>query len=57
MLDESIPIGFSVLTVRDHAHAVARAGGAKGNAGAEAAEAALFMVSVIDQSHTLMHLL
>ncbi len=49
MLDESIPIGFSVLTVRDSAHAVARAGGAKGNAGAEAAEAALLMISILQE--------
>jgi 6,7-dimethyl-8-ribityllumazine synthase len=48
-LDENIPIGFGVLTVRSHEQAIARSGGAKGNAGAEAAEAALHLVSLFEQ--------
>jgi len=35
------PIGFGVLTVDDHASALARAGGDHGNKGAEAAQAAV----------------
>ena len=49
MLDEAIPIGFGVLTVRVRDQAVARSGGAKGNAGAEAAEAVLHQISVLEQ--------
>jgi 6,7-dimethyl-8-ribityllumazine synthase len=49
MLDENIPIGFGVLTVREKEQAIARSGGTKGNAGAEAAEAALHLVSVFEQ--------
>jgi 6,7-dimethyl-8-ribityllumazine synthase len=48
-LDENIPIGFGVLTVRSRDQAMARSGGAKGNAGGEAAEAALHLVSVFEQ--------
>jgi len=44
MLDESIPIGFGVLTTKTVAHAKARAGGDKGNAGSEAATAVLKMI-------------
>lgn len=35
------PVGFGVLTVDDHASALARAGGDQGNKGAEAAQAAV----------------
>lgn len=49
MLDESLPVIFGVLTVRTMAQAKARTGGDKGNMGAEAASAALEMVSVTEQ--------
>jgi 6,7-dimethyl-8-ribityllumazine synthase len=49
MLDESIPIGFGVLTVRLREQAIARSGGAKGNAGGEAASAVLHQVSLLRQ--------
>jgi 6,7-dimethyl-8-ribityllumazine synthase len=49
MLDENIPIGFGVLTVKHREHAMARAGGHKGNAGGEAAEAVLHMLSIFEQ--------
>jgi 6,7-dimethyl-8-ribityllumazine synthase len=48
-LDENIPIGFGVLTVRSREHAIERSGGKKGNAGAEAAEVALHLISVLEQ--------
>ena len=48
-LDENIPIGFGVLTVRSREQAIERSGGKKGNAGAEAAEAALHLTSVLEQ--------
>ncbi|MDF2529825.1 MAG: ribH [Gammaproteobacteria bacterium] len=46
MLDNQIPVGFGVLTVREHSQALARSGGNKGNVGAEAAQAVLNMLSV-----------
>ena len=42
-LDHGLPIANGVLAVEDHAHAEARAGGAHGNKGEEAALAALEM--------------
>lgn len=41
------PIVFGVLTTEDAAQALARAGGAKGNKGAEAAEVALTMIDLL----------
>ena len=43
-----IPVGFGVLTCDTLAQAEARAGGAAGNKGAEAASSALEMVRVLD---------
>jgi 6,7-dimethyl-8-ribityllumazine synthase len=43
-----IPVGFGVLTCDTEEQALARAGGAAGNKGVEAAESALEMVSVLD---------
>jgi 6,7-dimethyl-8-ribityllumazine synthase len=40
-LQTGVPVGFGVLTVRDHAHAVARSASGPSNKGAEAAEAAV----------------
>jgi 6,7-dimethyl-8-ribityllumazine synthase len=47
MRDTSIPVGFGVLTCDDVAQALARAGGAEGNKGAEAARAALEMARLV----------
>ncbi|MCY4221968.1 MAG: 6,7-dimethyl-8-ribityllumazine synthase [Thiotrichales bacterium] len=44
--DTDIPVIFGVLTCDDHAQAAARAGGAHGNKGREAALAALEMVTL-----------
>lgn len=46
MLDHGIPVGNGVLTTEDEAQAEARAGGAHGNKGAEAALAALEMAAL-----------
>ena len=46
MLTTGIPIGFGVLTVRELAQAKARSGGEKGNAGKEAAEAVVQMITL-----------
>jgi 6,7-dimethyl-8-ribityllumazine synthase len=43
-----IAVGFGVLTTEDQAQALARAGGAAGNKGAEAARAALATARVLD---------
>jgi 6,7-dimethyl-8-ribityllumazine synthase len=45
-LDHGLPIANGVLAVEDHAHAEARAGGAHGNKGEEAAMAALEMANL-----------
>ena len=45
-LDSGVPVIFGVLTTDDHRQAAARAGGAAGNKGAEAAMAALEMVTL-----------
>lgn len=47
-LSTEIPIGFGVLTVNNAEQAEARAGGAMGNKGAEAVEAALTMLGLTD---------
>lgn len=43
------PIGFGVITTENSAQAEARAGGAKGNKGAEAAETTLKMIEILKQ--------
>ena len=48
-LDFGVPIGFGVLTTDDDAQADARAGGAHGNKGADAALAALEMAELFDR--------
>ncbi len=48
-LDTGVPVIFEVLATEDLAQAEARAGGAHGNKGWEAAEAALEMASLLDQ--------
>jgi len=46
---EGLPVGFGVLTVDDIDQAMARAGGAAGNKGYEAAAAALLTADVLTQ--------
>ena len=46
-LDEGVPVVFGVLTTEDDAQAMARAGGAHGNKGEEAAYAALEMITLL----------
>ena len=46
-LDERVPVIFGVLTTDDDEQAAARAGGAHGNKGEEAALAALEMITVL----------
>jgi 6,7-dimethyl-8-ribityllumazine synthase len=48
-LDFGVPIGFGVLTTEDDAQAEARAGGAHGNKGVDAALAALEMADLFDR--------
>jgi 6,7-dimethyl-8-ribityllumazine synthase len=43
-----LPLGFGLLTVNNAEQAEARAGGAMGNKGAEAAEAALDMLGLVE---------
>lgn len=45
--EHSLPIQFGVLMVDSREHAVARAGGEKGNKGAECADAAMQMVALL----------
>jgi 6,7-dimethyl-8-ribityllumazine synthase len=47
MLDTGVPVGFGLLTTDDQKQARARAGGADGNKGADAAEAALEMAGLL----------
>lgn len=49
MLDTHVPVGFGVLTCDTLEQAQARAGGAAGNKGADAAQAALQMVNLLQQ--------
>lgn len=49
-LDTGVPCTFGVLTCETHAQAQARAGGAVGNAGADAADAAITMVNLLADS-------
>ena len=47
MLEEEIPVAFGVLTTDTIEQAIQRAGSKAGNKGAEAASAALEMVSLL----------
>ena len=46
-LDTGVPVAFGVLTTNDEGQALARAGGAEGNKGAEAAATAVEMVDLL----------
>lgn len=46
-LDTGVPCAFGVLTTETHAQAEARSGGAVGNAGADAADAAIAMINLL----------
>jgi 6,7-dimethyl-8-ribityllumazine synthase len=48
-LDTGVPVAFGVLTTDDRDQALARAGGAEGNKGAEAAATAIEMVDLLRQ--------
>jgi 6,7-dimethyl-8-ribityllumazine synthase len=48
-LDTGVPIAFGVLTTDDRDQALARAGGAEGNKGAESAATAVEMVDLLRQ--------
>lgn len=48
-LDEALPVTMGVLTCENEAQAEARAGGSHGNKGAEAAEALLESLAVLEQ--------
>jgi 6,7-dimethyl-8-ribityllumazine synthase len=48
-LDTGVPVAFGVLTTDDRDQALARAGGAEGNKGAEAAATAVEMVDLLRQ--------
>ncbi|HMF84600.1 MAG TPA: 6,7-dimethyl-8-ribityllumazine synthase [Acidimicrobiia bacterium] len=48
-LDTGVPVAFGVLTTDDREQALARAGGAEGNKGAEAAATAVEMVDLLRQ--------
>ena len=48
-LDTGVPVAFGVLTTDDRDQAFARAGGAEGNKGAEAAATAVEMVDLLRQ--------
>ena len=50
-LDTGVPCAFGVLTTETHAQAEARSGGAVGNAGADAADAAIAMVNLLREVH------
>jgi 6,7-dimethyl-8-ribityllumazine synthase len=54
-LDFGVPIAFGVLTTEDDAQAEARAGGAHGNKGADAALAALEMADLFDRLDMASH--
>lgn len=47
MRDTALPVGFGVLTTEDRDQALARAGGERGNKGAEAARAAVEMARLM----------
>jgi 6,7-dimethyl-8-ribityllumazine synthase len=50
--DFEVPVGFGLLTTEDDAQAEARAGGAHGNKGSEAALVALEMADLLDRLDT-----
>jgi 6,7-dimethyl-8-ribityllumazine synthase len=50
-LDSGVPLGFGLLTCDDLGQALARAGGDRGNKGAEAAIAALDLADAIARLH------
>lgn len=52
-LDTGVPCAFGVLTVENQAQAEARAGGEVGNAGADAADAAVAMANLLDAEGAL----
>jgi 6,7-dimethyl-8-ribityllumazine synthase len=49
-LDTGVPCAFGVLTTENQEQALARAGGAVGNAGADAADAAVAMINLLAES-------
>lgn len=49
VIETGVPVGFGLLTTEDLAQALARAGGAAGNKGYEACEAALRAADVVRQ--------
>jgi 6,7-dimethyl-8-ribityllumazine synthase len=49
-LETGVPVTFGVLTTENRAQAEARAGGAVGNAGADAADAAVVMANLIREA-------
>jgi 6,7-dimethyl-8-ribityllumazine synthase len=49
-LETGVPVAFGVLTTEDRAQADARAGGAVGNAGADAADAAVVMANLVREA-------
>jgi 6,7-dimethyl-8-ribityllumazine synthase len=49
-LETGVPVAFGVLTTEDRAQAEARAGGAVGNAGADAADAAVVMANLVREA-------
>jgi 6,7-dimethyl-8-ribityllumazine synthase len=49
VIETGVPVGFGLLTTDDQAQALARAGGAAGNKGDEAAEAAIRAADVMRQ--------
>ena len=46
-LDTGVPVGFGLLTTENEQQALDRAGGSRGNKGAEAADAALEMAGLM----------
>jgi 6,7-dimethyl-8-ribityllumazine synthase len=50
-LDAGIPVTFGVLTTESREQAEARAGGDKGNAGVDAADAAVVMANLVAAGH------
>lgn len=49
-LDTGVPVAFGVLTTENREQADARSGGAVGNAGADAADAAIAMINLIREA-------
>jgi 6,7-dimethyl-8-ribityllumazine synthase len=55
MLQTGRPIGFGVITTENEDQALARAGGAHGNKGSEAAHVTMQMVSLVNRLKTPTH--